>query len=155
MIIATRAILLLAVAAVLLAANFDSTVKAQNKDSIDVVKVNTDLVVFDAQVVDKKTRRIIGDLSSNDFEITEKGITQEISYFSRDELPLSIMLLLDVSRSVRPIIHEIRDGALNALQRLKPQDEIAVMPFGTTYKLTQDFTKDRRLVSQTITSVTA
>jgi VWFA-related protein len=150
-----RAILFLLVLGSSFAARLTSDLKAQTKDSIDVVKVNTDLVVFDAQVVDKKTRQIIGDLSRDDFEVTENGVKQQLSYFSRDELPLSIILLIDVSRSVRPIIHEIRDGALNALQRLKPQDEVAVMAFGTTYKLAQDFTRDRRLVSQTITSVTA
>src|SRR5437660_1824038 len=122
-----RAILFLLVLGSSSAAQLTSDLKAQTKDSIDVVKVNTDLVVFDAQVVDKKTRRIIGDLSRDDFEVTENGVKQQISYFSRDELPLSIILLIDVSRSVRPIIHEIRDGALNALQRLKPQDEVAVM----------------------------
>jgi VWFA-related protein len=128
---------------------------AQQQDRLDVVKVSTDLVVFDAQVIDKKSKRTIGDLTKDDFAITENGVRQEVSYFSRDELPLSIILLLDVSRSVRPIIHEIRDGALNALQRLKPEDEVAVMAFGTTYQLAQDFTKDRRLVSQKIESATA
>ena len=125
------------------------------QDSIDVVKVNTDLVVFDAQVIDKKSRRPVGDLTKEDFAITENGTKQEVSYFSRDALPLSIILLLDVSRSVRPIIHDIRDGALNALQRLKPEDEVAVMAFGTTYQLVQDFTRDRPLVSQKIESATA
>jgi Ca-activated chloride channel homolog len=134
---------------------FASSALAQEKDPIDVVKVNTDLVVFDAQVIDKKTKRTIGDLSKEDFEIIENGVKQEVSYFSRDELPLSIMLMLDVSGSVRPILHEIRDGALNALMRLKPEDEVAVMGFGTTYKLVQDFTKDRGLVSRQIESATA
>jgi len=128
---------------------------AQQQDPLDVVKVNTDLVVFDAQVIDKKSKRIIGDLTKEDFAITENGVKQEVSYFSRDELPLSIILLVDVSRSVRPIIHEIRDGALNALQRLKPEDEVAVMAFGTTYQLVQDFTKDRAAVSGKIESATA
>ncbi len=128
---------------------------AQQQEPLDVVKVNTDLVVFDAQVIDKKSKRTIGDLTKDDFAITENGVKQEVSYFSRDELPLSIILMLDVSRSVRGIIHDIRDGALNALQRLKPEDEVAVMPFGTTYQLVQDFTKDRRLVSQKIESATA
>ncbi|HWP53897.1 MAG TPA: VWA domain-containing protein [Pyrinomonadaceae bacterium] len=128
---------------------------AQQQEPMDVVKVSTDLVVFDAQVIDKKSKRTIGDLTRDDFAITENGVKQEVSYFSRDELPLSIILLLDVSRSVRPIIHEIRDGALNALQRLKPEDEVAVMAFGTTYQLVQDFTKDRPLVSQKIESATA
>ena len=138
---------------VLIASN--SVVAAQETEAADVIKVNTDLVVFDAQVIDKKSRRPIDDLTKQDFAITENGSKQEISYFSRDELPLSIILLLDVSRSVRPIIHDIRDGALNALQRLKPEDEVAVMGFGTTYKLVQDFTKDRPLVAQKIQSATA
>lgn len=128
---------------------------AQQPEPMDVVKVNTDLVVFDAQVIDKKSKRTLGDLTKDDFTITENGVKQEVSYFSRDELPLSIILLLDVSRSVRPIIHEIRDGALNALQRLKPEDEVAVMAFGTTYQMVQDFTKDRRVVSEKIESATA
>jgi len=83
---------------------------AQQQEPMDVVRVNTDLVVFDAQVIDKKSKRTIGDLTRDDFAITENGVKQEVSYFSRDELPLSIILLLDVSRSVRPIIHEIRDS---------------------------------------------
>ncbi|MGI8835393.1 MAG: VWA domain-containing protein [Pyrinomonadaceae bacterium] len=78
-----------------------------------------------------------------------------MSYFSKDELPLSIILLLDVSRSVRPIIHQIRDGALNALNRLKPEDQVAVMAFAEGSNLAQDFTPDRALVSKQIQATTA
>lgn len=127
---------------------------AQETPADDVIKVNTDLVVFDAQVLDKK-KRVVSDLTRDDFELTDRGTKQEITYFSRDELPLSIILLLDVSRSVRPILHDIRDGALNALQRLKPDDHVAVMAFANTTKLAQDFTTDRALVSRTIEEVTA
>jgi VWFA-related protein len=128
---------------------------AQEKEPVDVIKVDTDLVVFDAQVIDKKTKRLIGDLTKDDFEVTEKGAKQPISYFGRDELPLSIMLLLDVSGSVRPILHQIRDGALGALQRLKPEDQVAVMTFANTSKLAQDFTKDRSLAARKIEEATA
>jgi Ca-activated chloride channel family protein len=132
-----------------------SSLSAQEKDPVDVIKFNTDLVVFDAQVIDKKTKRIMGELTKADFEVSDGGVRQEISYFSRDELPLSVMLLLDVSGSVRPILHQIRDGALNALSRLKADDQIAVMPFANTSRLAQDFTTDRKLVSRTIEEVTA
>jgi VWFA-related protein len=128
---------------------------AQEKEPTDVIKVNTDLVIFDAQVIDKKTKRVIGDLTKDDFEVTENGVRQPISYFSRDELPLSILLLLDVSGSVRPIIHQIRDGALDALQRLKPDDQIAVMAFANTSRLAQDFTRDRGLAARKIEEATA
>ena len=132
-----------------------ATVVAQQREPDEVIKVNTDLVVFDAQVIDKKSKRIIGDLTKADFAVTDNGVKQQISYFSRDELPLSIILLLDVSRSVRSIIHDIRNGALNALQRLKPYDQVAVMAFASETKWAQDFTKDRALVSRKIEEVTA
>jgi Ca-activated chloride channel family protein len=132
-----------------------SETAAQEKQTDEVVKVNTDLVVFDAQIIDKDTKWVIGDLNKDDFEVFENGVKQQISYFSRDSIPLSIMLLLDVSGSVRPILHQIRDGALNALQKLKPDDQVAVMAFATTRELVQGFTKDRALVSKKIEAATA
>src|SRR5215831_5303772 len=127
----------------------------QQPEAPDVIKVDTNLVVFDAQVVDKKSGRVIGDLTKNDFELTDNGVKQQIDYFSRDELPLSIILLLDVSRSVRPIVHDVRDGALNALQRLKPQDQVAVMAFAAHTSLAQDFTTYRALAARKIQDATA
>lgn len=123
---------------------------AQDAASADVVKINTDLVVLDAQVVDKRTAQTVGGLRREDFELYEDGARQEISYFSQDELPLSILLLLDTSGSVRPIIEQIGEGAQNALQQLKPQDEVAVMAFATFPKLVQEFTRDRRLITEKI-----
>jgi len=131
-----------------------SSAAAQEKDPVDVIKVDTNLVVFDAQVVDKKTGHVISDLKKEDFVVTDNGVRQTIDYFSRDELPLSIILLLDVSRSVRPIIHDVRDGALNALLRLKPDDQVAVMTFAVRTSLAQDFTKDRALAARKIQEAT-
>jgi len=128
---------------------------AQEKETDEVVKVNTNLVVFDAQVIDKDTKWVIGDLNKDDFEVFENGVKQQISYFSRDSIPLSVILLLDVSGSVRPVLHRIRDGALHAVQRLKPDDEVAVMAFATTRELVVDFTKDRGMVSKRIEAATA
>ena len=128
---------------------------AQEKEPAEVIKINTDLVVFDAQVFDQKTKRAIGGLTKDDFVVTEKGVRQPVSYLSLDELPLSIMLLIDVSGSVRQILHQIRDGALEALQHLKAEDQVAVMAFATTSEVVQDFTKDRRLVSEKVKAATA
>ena len=128
--------------------------RAQTEDTSDVIRVNTDLVIFDAQVINKKTKHAVSDLKKEDFGIVEAGVKQQIGYFSRDELPLSIMLVLDVSRSVRPILQEIRDGALNALQQLKSQDEVAVLAFANRPELVQDFTRDRKLVAEKIKEAT-
>jgi VWFA-related protein len=128
---------------------------AQKKDIVDVVKVNTDLVVFDVQVIDKKTKSVLADLTEADFEVFDRGKKQTVTYFSHDELPLSIMLLLDVSDSVRPFIRRIRDGALEALRHLKAEDQVAVMAFATTSEMVQDFTADRKLVATQIEAATS
>lgn len=129
---------------------FSPAAAAQQPDSEEVIKVNTDLVVLDAQVISRKTGQPVGGLRLEDFELYEDGVKQEITYFSQDELPLSILLLLDVSGSVRPILEQVGDGALSALQQLKPQDEVAVVAFANEAKPIQSFTKDRRLVSDKI-----
>jgi Ca-activated chloride channel homolog len=127
-----------------------SAARAQEIDPNDIIKVNTELVVFDAQVIDKKTRKAFGGLGKQDFEIYEENVKQPIVYFSQDQLPLSVLLLLDISRSVTPIIEQVGAGANDALQRLKPEDEVAVMAFADYPKLIQPFTKDRKVTAEKI-----
>src|ERR1044072_1377260 len=124
--------------------------RAQDIDPNDVIKVNTDLVIFDAQVIDKKTRKVFGGLRQQDFEVYEENVRQPVAYFSQDQLPLSVLLLLDISRSVTPIIEQVGAGANEALQRLKPEDEVAVMAFADYPKLIQPFTKDRKAAAEKI-----
>src|SRR5712671_2010883 len=110
-----------------------------------VIRVTVDLVVVDAQVVQKKTGRPIGVLKREDFELLEEGVKQEIVSFSQDQLPLSIVFLFDLTESVRPVLKPLATGALAALQHLKPEDETAVMVYAASAKLLQDFTTDREL----------
>ncbi len=128
-----------------------SFLAAQEVDPNEVIRVNTDLVVLDAQVIDSKTRKVFGPLRKEDFQILEENVKQEIAYFGQDQLPLSIVLLLDISGSVRPVIETIGEGANNALRHLKPEDEVAVIAFADYPKLIQSFTKDRALTADKIT----
>jgi VWFA-related protein len=97
-------------------------------------------------VTDKKTRQIVRGLALQDFELFEDDAKQQIEHFSQDKLPLSVVLLLDISPSIHPVIEEIHKGALHALQSLKPEDEVALMVFAGVTELIQDFTKDRQLI---------
>ncbi len=120
--------------------------RAQTSAAADpVIRVTVDLVVVDAQVVQKKTGRPIGALKREYFELLEDGVRQEIVSFSQDQLPLSIVFLFDLTESVRPVLKPLVSGALAALQHLKPEDETAVMVYAASAKLLQDFTTDRGL----------
>ena len=142
-----KPLLLLAVIFLLAPLKFS---REQQKVEDEPVKLGTELVVVDAQVLSKKTGRVVGGLTREDFALYEDGVKQYISHFSQDKLPLSILLLLDVSGSVEPVIEQVRDNGMAALGLLKPEDEVAVMAFGLWAKVMQDFTRDRKAVIQSI-----
>lgn len=113
-------------------------------------RVNVRLVLVDAQVVSKKTRQVISSLKQDDLRIYEDGVQQQISFFSQDELPLSVVLLFDLTDSVRPVLKPLARGAAEALRHLKPQDEVAVMVYAASTRVVQDFTTDRALATAAI-----
>src|SRR5579862_928274 len=117
------------------------TVEAQTP----VYRVDVRMVVVDAQVLSKKTRHAARELKQNDFEIYEDNARQEITSFSQDTLPLSIVLLFDLTDSVRPVLKSLAEGATEALQHLKPEDEVAVMVYAASTQVLQEATTDRAL----------
>jgi Ca-activated chloride channel family protein len=122
---------------------------AQEQPSADddhVIRVKVDLVQVDAQVLQKKTGRPVGSLGKEDFEIYENGVRQQIAELSRDQLPLSVVLLFDLTDTVRPVLKPLAAGALEALNHLKPEDEVAVMVYAASTELLQDFTTDHEQV---------
>jgi VWFA-related protein len=116
----------------------------------DSIRLSTDLVVIDAQALERKSGRIVNGLKAADFELYEDGVRQEVTHFSQDGLALSVILLMDLSGSVSPVLKEIQSGALLALERLKENDEVAVIAFSSDTQLVQDFTINRKLIIEKI-----
>src|SRR5262245_30595293 len=114
-----------------------SAARQQDPDD-QPIKLSAELVSFDALILNKKTGTVINGLTKDAFTIYEDGIKQQVTHFSQDKLPLSIVLLLDVSGSVQPIINQVRDEGMRALQQLRPDDEVAVIAFGKWAALKQD-----------------
>jgi VWFA-related protein len=116
----------------------------------EVVKVDVDLVTVDALVLQKKTARVVGQLKETDFVILEDGTKQEVTHFSQDTLPLSVMLLIDRGGCLDPFGTEVRRAASAALARLKKTDEVAVMTYADNAELIQDFTRDRAQIASVL-----
>ncbi|HEX8815452.1 MAG TPA: VWA domain-containing protein [Terriglobales bacterium] len=115
----------------------------QIAEADSTIRVNVELVQLDVQVLQKKTNRTVGSLTKDDFELYEDGVRQQISQLSQNQLPLSVVLLFDLTYSVQPVLKPLAAGALEALNHLKPEDEIAVMVYAASTQLLQDFTTDR------------
>jgi len=123
-------------------------VLAQSQDE-SVVRVDVNLVLVDA-TVKTKAGRIMADLKKDDFELREDGVTQKLEVFSRDELPLNVALVLDLSDSIGPFLGPLRDAANTALAALKPEDEVALFTFSTEAELRVPFTNDKTQIAQQI-----
>jgi VWFA-related protein len=78
-------------------------------------------------------------LKRNDFAVFDSGMVQPITYFGHESEPVSLVLLLDVSGSMQKSLEEIARRANEALSLLSPGDRVAVMVFGRTTALHQDF----------------
>jgi VWFA-related protein len=103
------------------------------------VRLAVDLVVLDAQVIQQKTGRVAGNLKKEDFLLAEDGVRQQVTHFSQDTLPLSVILLIDRGGCLDPFSEKVRHATLEALQRLRPQDEVALMAFANRTDLVAGF----------------
>jgi len=110
-----------------------------------VYRVDVHVVLVDAQVLSKKTRQAARELKKEDFELYEDNVRQQVSSFSQDTLPLSVVLLFDLTDSVRPVLSSLADGALEALQHLKPEDEVTVITYAASAQVLQEATTNRAL----------
>lgn len=144
---------LLKLAAVLLLSCqlFPPAVMAQDESP---VQLDAYLVSLDTIVLGKNRKAVIHNLNRDDFVVEEDGKRQTITHFSKGELPLSVLLLLDVSGSVRPMLEEIQRAAKDALSLLKPDDRVGIMIFAAQAQLIVDLTADRALIAQKLDELT-
>jgi len=118
------------------------------QEQLPTLKVDVDVVSILASVRDKKGT-LIPNLQKDDFTVLEDGKAQTIKYFSKEtDLPLTIGLLIDVSRSQENLIDiERRAGSQFFSQVLRKKDIAFLISFGEESELLQDFTSSPRLLS--------
>jgi Ca-activated chloride channel family protein len=107
----------------------------------DVRMVMTDLTIvgpdFDA-------------LSGEDFVVFDNGVPHPVEYFSRNEMPLAIALLIDTSMSVEPYLPLIQVAAGSALLSLNPDDQVVLFSFNNKPKRHSSLTFDRSEIAEKI-----
>ena len=123
---------------------------AQQQQPADpVIRVDVDLVNILVSVRDKNGAFVKG-LDKSAFTVLEEGKKQEIRYFARESnLPLTIGLLVDVSKSQENLI-EVERRAASAFFRqvLRKKDQAFLMSFGMEAELLQDMTGSANLLDK-------
>jgi VWFA-related protein len=123
---------------------------AQEKDP--VFRVDKREVVLHATVVDK-SGKLISSLGRDAFSVTENGIAQTLSSFKREDVPVSLGLIIDNSGSMRDKRAKVAVAALALVKASHPQDEVFVVNFNDEAYLDQAFTSDIRKMEEALSHI--
>ena len=105
---------------------FATSIFAQPADQV-IFRSTVTQVRVDAQVV--INGRPLAGLTKDDFVIYDEGAPQPLVYFGHEDEPISVLLLLDVSGSMKRYLEQMGKTARQALGQLKAQDRAGVMVF--------------------------
>lgn len=93
-------------------------------------------------------------LTQEDFRVFDNGVEQEVVTFGRDELPLTAVLLLDTSESMREKeLEAVRRGAKAFLDGMKPSDEAMLALFSDRLLKFTPFTADKAVLGSALSGV--
>jgi len=105
------------------------------------LRVDASLVVVPVHA----TSRIgtpVTDLNETNFKVLEDGVEQRITYFSKQDAPLSVGLVFDSSGSMTNKIRKSADAAAAFFKTANAGDEFFLVEFGERPKLRMPFTTD-------------
>lgn len=117
----------------------------RTKADDDEIIINTELVVVPVQITDKKGKSIV-DIKRGEFKIFENGIEQEIEYFSNQEQPFTVALILDMSYSSIFKLDEIQNAAKVFTEQLRPNDKVMIVSFDKDVRILCEPTNNKKVM---------
>jgi VWFA-related protein len=112
---------------------------------VQVALVNTPVTVRHA------SGEMVHNLEAHDFQVTDNGVPQTIAHFDVGGDPLSLVILIESSSRIAPILPEVRKtGILFTQTVMGPDGEAAVVTFNDGVDKLQDFTTNGDLIENTI-----
>jgi VWFA-related protein len=126
---------------------------AEQSDASDAVfSSDTRLVPLNVTVTDK-TGRLVTNLPQSAFQVFENGVQQQIKIFKREDVPVSLGLIIDNSGSMREKRQSVESAALTLVKDSNPMDEAFVINFNDEVYLDTDFTNDISKMEQGLTKI--
>ncbi len=104
------------------------------------LRADVDLVLIPATVTDAKNRPVI-DLQKQNFTVYEENEPQEIRNFSTEDAPISVGLILDVSKSMSNKFEVERKAVAEFFQSANPEDDYFVITLGDRPRIVADTTE--------------
>jgi VWFA-related protein len=126
------------------------------EDSGAIFRADTRLVVLHTTVVDRNGH-LVTTLPREDFSVFENGVQQQIKVFRREDLPVSMGLIVDNSGSMRDKRAKVEAASLALVKDSNPEDEVFVVNFNDEAFLDlphgRDFTNDVKEMQEALTRI--
>lgn len=123
-----------------------------SEDEDGVIKIESQLVTLNATALTPFGQPVIN-LNQSDFLLYEDGVTQEIVHFQSVNTPFNLILLIDLSGSVKEKLSLIRRSAMAFIQATRPEDRVAIITFSGSTQLVCPLTNDRKLLRKKIEDI--
>src|ERR1700752_1587199 len=132
----------------------DDKKRSSSAQGVFVFRKDVDEVMLHASVVDDK-QHIVTTLDRNAFTVFEDGKPQNIISFHKEDIPVSMGILIDNSGSMREKRSKVNQAALNLVRSSNPKDEVFVVNFNDEYYLDQDVTNDLLKLKEALEKIEA
>ena len=116
------------------------------------MRVDVNLVLVPVTVVDSLNRPVI-DLPQQNFSLTEGGIPQKIQYFSREDAPISVALILDFSGSMHNKIEYVLQAVDQFFQNANPDDDYYVITVSDRPMLVSDSSQSTNTIQAHLATI--
>jgi len=118
------------------------------------LRVDVPVVNVDVGVILEKTHQFVPNLQKDNFRVFEDGVQQDVTNFQRIQAPITAVLLVEFAANSWWFIQDMEEAAYTFAQQLKPDDYVAVVTYDMHTTILTDFTQDKRLVYQSLNSLT-
>ncbi len=139
---------------VLIALSFvvSAALPAIAQEGSPVYRADARLVVLHATVVDKKGD-LVTNLPQSAFKVFEDGVEQNLRIFRREDVPVSMGIVIDNSGSMRDKRRQVERSALGLVKASNRDDEVFIVNFNDEAWLDVDFTNDLKVLEDGLTQI--
>jgi VWFA-related protein len=124
----------------------------QPEGEVAVFRADTRLVVLPATVVDKNGH-LVTNLPQKSFKVLESGVEQQIRVFKREDVPVSMGIIIDNSGSMRDKRQKVEGSAMTLVKASNPADEVFIVNFNDEAFLDRDFTSNTKDLEEGLTKI--
>ena len=134
----------------------DGTLSAQQPQDqpTPAFRAGVDVVSLTVTVSDLDGR-FVTDLDQTNFQVYEDGVQQNVTFFTKTQLPIALAMLIDTSASMDEKMVTAQEAAIGFSQRLRPDDLAEIVDFDSRVNILQTFTNDAVELEQAIQQTSA